>query len=58
VGAKYSPSAGLAVSAEIGFSPWAIDGRGCCVAGAKGGTAEVVPGSGSAVDVSFRIEWL
>ena len=55
LGLKYFPAQGLALSGEIGYSPWAA---GILLVTPAGSSTEVHGGTGSVFDFSLGIEWL
>jgi len=55
LGLKYFPAQGLALSGEIGYSPWAA---GILLVNPAGSSTQVHGGVGSVFDFSFGIEWL
>jgi hypothetical protein len=55
LGLKYFPAKGLALSGEIGYSPWAA---GILLVTPANSSTQVHGGTGSIFDFSFGIEWL
>jgi hypothetical protein len=55
LGLKYFPAQGLAVSGEIGYSPWAA---GILLVTPANSSTEVHGGFGSVFDFSLGVEWL
>jgi hypothetical protein len=55
LGLKYFPAQGLAVSAEIGYSPWAA---GILLVTPANSSTQVHGGFGSVFDFSLGLEWL
>ena len=55
LGLKYFPAQGLAVSGEIGYSPWAA---GILLVTPAGSSTQVRGGTGSVFDFSLGLEWL
>jgi hypothetical protein len=55
VGLKFFPTQGLALSGEIGYSPWAA---GILLVTPANSSTEVHGGVGSVFDFSFGVEWL
>jgi hypothetical protein len=55
IGLKYFPAQGLAVSGEIGYSPWAA---GILLVTPANSSTQVHGGTGSVFDFSLGVEWL
>lgn len=55
IGLKYFPMQGLAVSGELGYSPWAA---GILLITPPGSSTQVHGGTGSVFDFSLGLEWL
>ena len=55
LGLKYFPAQGLAISGEIGYSPWAA---GVLLVTPANSSTQVHGGTGSVFDFSFGVEWL